>query len=147
MCECRTCLAQCAHHKITSGTCEQAGFESIDTNSECQAGIADLGIKANFISKEADDNALHGCWVDVMGEPIGLFNSGGEKDEDGKYSATYSEKFYGICRHKDCNDDALDTDANDYYLEEIGEAKYCETCDKGSMTSTCNIFFYCYGKR
>ena len=106
--------------------------------TECQGAIAALKIKADFHSKEADENDLHGCWVGPKHGghklPIAQFNTGGKKNSGGDYVTPYSEKFNGICKSKGCNDASGKTTEMDYYLQEISEDQYCEACKKGAVT-------------
>ena len=108
----------------------------IELASECQGAITALQIKANFQSKEAAKNDLHGCWLDASGSdklPIAQFNTGGKTDSGGHYVTPYSAKFHGICKSKGCNGDDKATKI-DYYLQEITEDQYCEACNQGDVT-------------
>ena len=136
--KCRKCIAgptdpKCTYHKIVTGSCEDAGFVSIDVDSDCQGAITTLKIKADFHSTEAKDDPLHGCWIDSTNteSPIARFNKSGKQDKDGTFSMSYSEKYTGICKTKECGDNE-EAALGDYYLDDTNKEDYCAACDKGA---------------
>ena len=111
----------------------------IELASQCQGAITTLKIKADFQSKEAAKNDLHGCWVDAKGKDkvaMAHFNTGGKKDSDGHFVTPYSAGFHGICKSKGCdgNDAGKAATEIDYYLQEITEGQYCGACSYGAVT-------------
>ena len=117
-----------------TGSCEDAGFVSIDVDSDCQGAITTLKIKADFHSTEAKDDPLHGCWIDSTntGSPIARFNKGGKQDKDGtfsmSYTVAYTEKYTGICKTKECGDEGEIAEIGDINVED-----YCAACDTGAV--------------